>query len=104
MENLNKSSRPYRNEEEIKALLKEFEESNVTVKEFCEIYSISESTFHSWRNKYAPKSEKQGEFIQIVNDLTAINASSVYAELELPSKVIIRFFEKPDIDLIKALM
>jgi hypothetical protein len=105
MENSNKPSRSYRSEEEIKALLKEFEESNnVTVKEFCEIYSISEPTFYSWRNKYAPKIEKQGEFIQIVNDLTAIDTSSVYAELELPSKVVVRFFEKPDVELIKALM
>jgi hypothetical protein len=104
MENSNKPSPQHRNDEEVKALLKEFEESNVTVKEFCEIYSISEPTFYSWRNKYAPKIEKQGEFIQIVNDLTAIEASSVYAELELPSKVVVRFFEKPDVELIKALM
>jgi len=104
MENSNKPSRSYRSEEEIKALLKEFEESNVTVKEFCEMFSISEPTFYSWRNKYAPKNEKQGEFIQLVNDLTVTDTSSLYAEVELPSKVIIRFYEKMDTNLIKALM
>jgi hypothetical protein len=104
MENSNKPSRSYRSEEEIKALLKEFDQSNVTVKEFCEIYSISEPTFYSWRNKYAPKNEKQGEFIELVNDLAVADTSSVYAEVELPSKVIIRFYEKPDASLIKALM
>lgn len=104
MENSNKPSRPHRNDEEVKALLKEFEESNVTVKEFCEIYSIHETTFYQWRNKHTPKIEKQGDFIQIVNDLSVTDSSSVYAELELPSKVIVRFFEKPDVDLIKALM
>jgi transposase-like protein len=104
MEHSNKPSRQHRNDEEVKALLKEFEESKKTVKEFCEIYSIHETTFYQWRNKHSPKKEMQGEFIQIVNDLTAIDTSSVYAELELPSKVIVRFFEKPDVDLIKALM
>lgn len=104
MEHSNKPSRPHRSDEEVKALLKEFEESNVTVKEFCEIYSIHETTFHQWRNKHSPKKEMQGEFITLVNDLPVTDTSCVYAELELPSKVIVRFFAKPDVNLIKALM
>ncbi len=104
MENSNKPQRSYRSEEEIKTLLKEFEGSDVTIKEFCEIYSISEATFYSWRNKYAPKNEKQGEFITLVNDLPSSAGSYIFAELELPSKTIVRFFEKVDADFIKALM
>jgi hypothetical protein len=87
MENSNKPSRSYRSDEEIKTLLKEFEESNVTVKEFCEIYSVSEPTFYSWRSKYAPKYEKQGEFPQLVNDLTVIDTLPYMQKWNFPQKL-----------------
>ena len=104
MENSNKPSRSYRSEEEIKALLKEFDGSEVTVKEFCEIYSISEPTFYSWRNKFLPKTEKQGEFITLVNDLPATESSNIFAELEVPGKAIVRFFTQVDAGYLKSLM
>ena len=104
MENSNKPSRLHRSEEEIKVLLKEFEASDVTVKEFCEMYSISEATFYSWRNKYALRNEMRGEFIRLVNDVTASDRADIFAELELPSKAIFRFYEKLDPEFIKALM
>jgi len=56
MGNSNTPSFSYRNDEEVKALLIEFEE---TVKEFCGIYLILETTFYHWRNKHSPKIEKQ---------------------------------------------
>jgi len=104
MEPLSKSTRSYRSEEEIKALLQEFELSEVTVKEFCEMYSISEATFYNWRTKYGTKeNEERGEFIQLSGDLPG-SSSFVFAELELPSKAVVRFFDKVEVAYLKALL
>lgn len=103
MENPVRPLRVHRSEEEIKTLLKEFEGSNVTVKEFCEIYSVSEPTFYSWRNKYGAKNEKPGEFLTLVNDLP-IGPANIFAELEVPGGAIVRFFEKVDAGYLKSLM
>lgn len=49
--------RTFRTEEEILALLDEYDNSNMTVREFCELCDISDATFYNWRNKYRPKPE-----------------------------------------------
>jgi transposase-like protein len=49
--------RTSRTEEEILTLLDEYDNSNMTVKEFAELYEISDATFYNWRNKYRSKSE-----------------------------------------------
>ena len=54
-----KSTCVQRSESEIRALLKEQEEGNVTVKEFCEIYGIHAATLYNWRKKYNLKTEKE---------------------------------------------
>jgi len=56
-----KPARIVRSEEEIFNLLDEYEKSDVSVKEFCEIYDIVEATFYNWKNKYRSKPEKQNE-------------------------------------------
>lgn len=110
MENPVRPLRVHRSEEEINTLLKEFEGSNVTVKEFCEIYSVSEPTFYSWRNKYGAKNEKPGEFLTLVNDpawagqVLPAETANIFAELEIPGGVIVRFFEKVDAGYLKTLM
>ena len=103
MENSPKPTRVQRSESEIKAILKEQETSNVTVKEFCEIYDIHEATFYNWRNKYGPKVEKTGEFIEMdIGEITA--EPSLFAEIELPGKIVLRLFQKVDPSYFKALI
>jgi len=98
-----KPARVQRRESEIRALLKEQEESNVTVKEFCEIYGIHEATLYNWRKKYNPKTEKPEEFIALRISETGRD-TSLFAEIELPGKVMIRLFQKVDLSYFKALL
>jgi len=98
-----KPTRVQRLESEIRTLLKEQKESNVTVKEFCEIYDIHEATFYNWRKKYNPKTGKPEEFIPLRINETATD-TSLFAEIELPGKVMIRLFCKVDPSYFKALL
>ena len=103
--NSSKSSRVRRSASEIRALLKEKEQSNVSVKEFCEIYDIHEATFYNWKKRYDTKAEHSsvGGFIpmQISEPVTDI---SLFAEIELPGKMTIRIFRKVDPCYFKALL
>lgn len=101
METPAKSIRQQRTEAEIKALLSEHEQSDFSVREFCELYEISEQTFYNWRNKYYPKAEKEESFVQL-NLAEATSFSS--AELELPGKGVIRFYYPLDAAFVKALL
>jgi transposase-like protein len=98
-----KPTRVQRSESEIRALLKEQEESNVTVKEFCEIYGIHEATLYNWRKRYNPKIGKPEEFIALQISETG-RSSSLFAEIELPGKAMIRLFQKVDPSYFKALL
>lgn len=98
-----KQSRVQRSESEIRTLLKEQEESKVTVKEFCEMCDIHEATFYNWRKKYNPKIEKPEAFIPLQISETG-TGTSLFAEIELPGKVMIRLFCKVDPSYFKALL
>jgi putative transposase len=102
MENSQKPTRMQRSESEIRAILKEQESGNVTVKEVCKIYGIHEATFYNWRNRYGPKAIKASEFIEM--EIGQIDAEpSLFAEVELPGKIVIRLFQKVDPSYFKAL-
>jgi transposase-like protein len=103
MENSAKTSRVQRSEAEIRSILKEHESNKVSVKEFCEIYEIHEATFYNWRKKYGPKAEKTGGFIEMELGGGAAE-SSLFAEIELPGKGIIRLFQKVEPSYFKALL
>ncbi len=103
MENSAKTSRVQRSEAEIRSILKEHESSDISVKEFCKIYEIHEATFYNWRNKYGPKSEKTGGFIEMELSGGAAEPSP-FVEIELPGKGIIRLFQKVDPSYVKALL
>jgi hypothetical protein len=98
-----KQSRVQRSESEIRALLKEQEESNVTVKEFCEIYSIHQATLYNWRKKYNHKIRKPEEFIALQISEPGRD-TSLFAEIELSGKVMIRLFQKVDPSYFKAFL
>jgi hypothetical protein len=101
METTSKPLRQQRSEAEIKALLSEHEQSDFSVREFCEVYEISEQTFYNWRNKYQPKVEREEAFIPLE---FSEPTSSLFAEIELAGKVTVRFFQPVDVTYFKALM
>ena len=95
-----KESRPRRTASEIKALLRQQEDSNMTIKAFCNRKGLIEQTFYKWRKRYDPINEKQEGFIPIQ---LSEPANSIFAEIEWPEKLIIRVFRKVDADYLKAL-
>ena len=103
MEKSRKQSRFRRSESEIRVILKEQESSNVSVKELCEIYDIHEATYYNWRNRYGTKVEKTGKFIEMEIGEIA-REPSLFAEIELPGKFVIRLFQKVDPSYFKALL
>ena len=101
METTIKPARQQRTEAEIKEILKEYEDSNLTVREFCELFSISEQTLYNWRNKCLVKSEESGEFIPM--NVPAHVSASLFAEIEVPGKIF-RLFHPASPDFFKSLM
>jgi transposase-like protein len=51
--------RIHRSEEEILKDLSEQEESEISVKEYCEMFDINEATFYSWIKKYRKSEEEE---------------------------------------------
>jgi hypothetical protein len=101
METTSKPARQQRSEAEIKTFLSEHEQSDLTVKEFCELYDISEQTFYNWRNKYQPKTEKGEVFVPLQ---LAEPTSELFAEIDVPGKMIIRLYRQMDASFFKSLM
>lgn len=58
METSIRSTRIIRSDEEVLALLDEFDKSNLSVKEFCELSDISEATYYNWKNKFKRSDRK----------------------------------------------
>ncbi len=54
-----------RSEEEILKHLSDQEQSDFSVKEYCEMFDILEQTFYSWLKKHRNKDEEAGGFTSI---------------------------------------
>lgn len=52
--------RIHRSEEEILKHLSDQEESDISVKDYCEMFDINDQTFNSWVKKYRSKEEEKG--------------------------------------------
>jgi hypothetical protein len=92
-----------RSESQIKVLLKEKDQSNVTVKEFCERNEISEATFYNWRNRCAAGINKRSAFIPVrVSDV--VSEGPVFAEIEYRGRVTVRLLRQVDPSWLKALL
>jgi hypothetical protein len=103
METNGKVSRTHRTESEIKEILKDYEENDLSVKDFCELYSISEQTLYNWRSKYHSKSaEETTGFIAM--ELGTASSPGLFAELEVPGKMILRLYQAVTPDFLKTFM
>jgi hypothetical protein len=92
-----------RSKSEIRFILKEKEKSEISVKEFCKIHKIHKSTFYTWRNKYGLEIQSPEKFIPVkLNDIAS--EATLFAEIELPSKRVLRLFHKVESSYIKALL
>ena len=88
---------------EIKLLVQEQETSECTVREFCRARGINEGNFFNWRKKYNAGKYQSGDFITLQLD-KGNEASSLFAEIERPTKAVIRVFRQVDPSCLKALL
>lgn len=102
MKNSIKNAR--RSEAQIRKLLNlQAQNANLTVTEFCRLNKIHKANFYNWRNKYGTDIVKPGHFIPVHLDDSAAE-STLFAELELGTKIKIRLFQKVEASYFKALL
>lgn len=93
-----------KSEKQIRALLSLREKQDITVIAFCKAHKIHKATFYNWRNKYNAKPARQQEFVPVHFDEHVAGSATLFAEIELPSKVSIRLFQKIDASYFKSLL
>jgi hypothetical protein len=74
--------RTVRSEEQVLAILEEFERSGFTAKEYCAISDLNEATFYSWLRKYRQRGEEEIKGFAAVEGLTAVTSAkpALFAE------------------------
>jgi hypothetical protein len=92
-----------RTEIQIRALLSLQEKQDIPVIAFCKTHKIHKATFYNWRNKYSANPAGRQEFVPVQFAEPVTGAGSLFAEIELPSKVSIRLFQKVDPSYFKSL-
>ncbi|MDQ6728270.1 MAG: transposase [Actinomycetota bacterium] len=92
-----------RSEAQIQALLSLQEKQGIKVTAFCKAQKIHKATFYNWRNKYGGGIKNGQGFIPVHFAEPATPAAALFAEIELPSKVCIRLFERVDATYFKPL-
>jgi transposase-like protein len=82
METLTRS-RIVRSDDEITSLLDDYEKSNLSVKEFCELSDISEATYYNWRNRFRKNDKKHDApgFAKLQVTQEPIAESQLFAEV-----------------------
>ena len=79
-----KTIKSRRTEAEIGHLMEKFDKDSMKVRDFCEIYSISDATFYNWRKKYPPPKVHPSEgFIEIIPTLSpnVLPAERLFAQV-----------------------
>jgi len=96
-------------ETKIRSILLLHQNKNLTVAEFCKSQNISRATFYNWRNRHTlltPKlgvKEKQQDFIPVSFD-DHRSEPGLFAEIQLSSKVTVKFYQKVEASYFKALI
>ena len=92
-----------KSEAEIQELLSLQEKQAITVTAFCKAHKIHKATFYNWRDKYSGKAARPEEFISLQFAEPVAGPPTLFAEIELPSNVFIKLFEKVDAAYFKSL-
>jgi transposase len=92
-----------RSETQIRALLSIQEKQDIPIIAFCKAHKIHKATFYNWRNKYSAKPAAPQEFVPVQFGEHVADTATLFAEIELPSKVSIRLFQKVDASYFKSL-
>ncbi len=92
-----------RTEIQIRALLSLQEKQDIPVIAFCKTHKIHKATFYNWRNKYIANPARRQEFVPVQFAEPITGTATLFAEIELSSKVSIRLFQKVDPSYFKSL-
>ncbi len=91
-------------ETKIRALLSLQEKQGIAVTTFCKAHKIHKATFYNWRNKYSGNIKNGPGFTPVHFGEPTTPAATLFAEIELPSKICIRLFDKVDASYFKSLL
>lgn len=93
-------------EQRMFSLIADHEASSMTVKDFCELYDLSPSTYHYWKKKYHTRLENkpmgnQSGFtlLKVTEPQEESTAQDLFAEYRG-----IRFYREPSVSFLKALI
>ena len=90
-------------EKEIRALLSTQEKCDVPVTAFCKTHKIHKGTYYNWRSKYGILNGNAAQFIPVqLGQPDSLPA--LFGEIELPSKVIVRLYQRVDAGWVKSLL
>ncbi|MDQ6903942.1 MAG: transposase [Bacteroidota bacterium] len=93
-----------RSQAQIRALLSLQEKQGIAVTTFCRAHKIHKATFYNWRNKYGGNINNGQSFTPVHFAEAAAPAATLFAEIELPSKIVVRLFDKVDASYFKSLL
>ena len=83
VEQLQKAVRDRRSRQQIQELLNLFAKSNVSVKDFCKLHSISAANFHKGKSRYKTGKEKTSGFARVdVIDSSSSISQGLFAEVK----------------------
>jgi transposase-like protein len=74
-------SRRRRNKEQILDLLRAFESSSLSVKEFCKTHNINAVNFHKWRSRYNLKAGGKKRISSFASVDIVSSRSGLFAEV-----------------------
>ncbi|HUQ65407.1 MAG TPA: transposase [Flavitalea sp.] len=89
-----------RKPKEVIQLLRGYESSEgISVREYCKMIGVDDSTFYNWRKKYSQALEPQADFIPL--QITGIKQSSASLQAEVR---VIKFYGPLCLEQLKALL
>ena len=88
---------------EIRVLLKKYDIQRGSVTDFCKLHKIHKANFYHWRKRFDLFPGDKAEFIP-VEFKAAVSEPSLFAEIDLGSKYMVRLFQKVDAPYLKALL
>jgi hypothetical protein len=92
-------------EQEMFGLIAEHENSELSIKDFCELYDMAQGTYYYWQKKYHANQEVVKEkpigfsIVEVGGDRSEVEGAGLFAEYKG-----IRFYREPSVSFLKALI
>ena len=93
-----------RTTEQIQYLLKQKEVENISLKDFCKINRISDTTYYSRQKRIIPKSDNSSTNFLPVSIQNNLSAEHPFVEIEKLGGTIVRLYKQVPAEFIKSLI